>query len=164
MERAKSNRIPIPEPEDNPPCFVCGSRNPEGMHLQFFREGESVVAECTTPATWSGWGDVLHGGFQSLLLDELCSWAVSVLLGVRSFVTAELTVRFRRPVKVASPLTVRARIVEHDAERALTHGEILDPEGVVMTEATAVIRLLPPERFRELTGSPGEGPARGSAG
>lgn len=143
-------RVPIPEPTDNPPCFACGSANPEGMHLQFFLEGDEVVTEFTAPRTWSGWGDVLHGGFQSLLLDEVCSWAFATLAESRAFVTSELTTTFKRPVRVEKPLTIRGRIVERDERQALTTGEILDADGHVLTVGHVTIRILSPDRFESI--------------
>jgi len=143
-------RIPIPEPADNPPCFACGSKNPDGMHLQFYLEGDEVVTEFTAPSTWSGWGDILHGGFQSLLLDEVCSWAFSTVGSCRSFVTSELTVTFKRPVRVGQPLTIRGRIQERDDPRVLTTGEILDADGHVLTTGRATMRVLPTERFESI--------------
>jgi len=154
-------RVPIPEPPDNPPCFACGSRNPEGMHLRFFRDGDEVVTEFTAPKTWSGWGDVLHGGFQTLLLDETCSWAFATLARCRTFVTSKLEVTFRRPVRVAQPLAIRCRIVERDEHRAITAGEILDADGRTLTEGVVTIRVLPPGKFEAVANQPaGEGSFR----
>lgn len=156
-------RVPIPEPPDNPPCFACGSKNPEGMHLAFFRDGDEVVTEFTAPRTWSGWGDVLHGGFQTLLLDETCSWAFATLARCRTFVTARLEVSFKRPVRVAQPLTVTCRIVERDERRAITTGEIRDAAGAVLTAGVVTIRVLPPDAFEAVANQPaGAGPFRES--
>lgn len=144
-------RTPIPEPPDNPACFACSAKNPDGMHLKFFLEDdERVVTEFTAPRTWSGWGDILHGGFQSLLLDETCSWAYGTLTESRSFVTATLEVDFKRPVRVTRPLTVRAWIKERGAGATKLVGEILDEEGRVLTTGRAEIRELAPERFEKV--------------
>lgn len=154
-------RVPIPEPPDNPTCFACSSQNPDGMHLTFFREGDLVLTEFTAPPTWSGWGDILHGGFQSLLLDEVCSWAYATLAGGRSFVTARLEVAFRRPARVSQRLTATGRLIEHDDRRALLDGQLLDPEGRLLSEAQAEMRVLSPERFQQVAGqSASDGPFR----
>lgn len=124
------------------------------MHLQFFLEGDEVVTEFTAPRTWSGWGDVLHGGFQTLLLDEVCSWAFATLARSRAFVTSELTTTFKGPVRVEQPLTIRARIVERDDRQALTTGEILDSDGRVLTVGRVTIRILSSDRFESIAHQP----------
>lgn len=144
-------RVPIPEPPDNPACFACSAKNPDGMHLKFFlEEEERVVTEFTAPRTWSGWGDILHGGFQSLLLDETCSWAYATLTESRSFVTGKLEVSFKRPVRVQQQLTVRAWIDERGERATTLSGEILDSDGQVLTTGKAVIRELPADKFEQV--------------
>jgi uncharacterized protein (TIGR00369 family) len=144
-------RVSIPEPPDNPACFACSAKNPEGMHLRFFLEDERfVTTEFTAPRTWSGWGDILHGGFQSLLLDETCSWAYATLAQSRSFVTAKLEVAFKRPVRVQQPLVARAWLEQRGERETTVAGEILDDQGLLLTTGRAVIRELSAERFREV--------------
>ena len=59
-----------------PRCFCCGPENPSGIKLRFTKEDDDTVTTTfTAPDDWTGWGRILHGGFQTLLLDETMSWA-----------------------------------------------------------------------------------------
>ena len=65
----------FPAQTDVPRCFVCGLDNPSGLKLRFSREGQtSVSTQFTLPRDWTGWGNVMHGGFHALLLDEITAW------------------------------------------------------------------------------------------
>ena len=153
-----TERIPIAAPPDNPPCFACSSEAEHGLRLTFFREGDAVVTEHAADARYAGWDGILHGGMQSLLLDEVSSWAAGVLTGSRAFVTAELRVWYRRPVPVEELLTIRGWLVGQDDHRAEVASDIRDASGALLTEGRAVIRKLSAERFEALTGRPPPGP------
>ena len=58
-------------------CIGCSPDNPMGLHLDFWEDGEDVVSRWTPTADYQGWIDTLHGGVQSLLLDEVAGWVVT---------------------------------------------------------------------------------------
>ena len=90
-------------------CVVCGSSNTLGLRLEFTEAADgSVSASCDCNRVLEGYPDILHGGVVSSLLDGAmtnCLFAHG-----HPSVTAELTVRFRHPVKIDTPATVRAWI------------------------------------------------------
>jgi len=92
-------------------CFVCGPQNPIGLKAVFVldRQARSACSELILPREFQGWENVVHGGMLSTLLDEAAIYACRTL-GER-FVTAELQVRFRKPVQVGAPLRVEAFVV-----------------------------------------------------
>ncbi len=136
-----------------PRCFCCGPENPSGLKLRFIKESDAAVSTTfTAPEDWTGWGRVLHGGFQTLLLDETTSWAAFGALGERSFVTREITVRFLRPVHVGEPLTILGRIVEDRGRALVAKGEIRNAAGEVLSEADAVLVRLDERAMRAVTG------------
>ena len=55
--------------------------------------------------------------------------------------TAELTVRFRRPTPIEQVLAFEARHVAHDGRRIEAWGAIYDGEGRIAAEATAIFVL-----------------------
>ncbi len=134
------------KPTQTDGCFACGQRNPEGLHLSFF-----VDPDARTSATvWVprpvhvGYADTVHGGLVSTVLDE----AVAKLAGGLGSpaVTAELRVRFRKPVPVGRPLRVVARLVE-------ARGRLLRAEAAAWLEdgteaATASAKLMIPRGNR----------------
>ncbi len=144
----------IPEPPDNPPCFVCSDKNPDGLKLKFYREGDSVVTDFTPRESWTGWGKILHGGFQSLVLDEITSWCYAALGRGTAFVTSELKVSFKRPVHVGQTLTVRGTVLSEGEGTVTSRGEILSSDGVLLSEALATLKLVDRDRFEAIAGSP----------
>ena len=57
-------------------CFVCGDKNPDGLRIRFFTEGEEAVAECIADARFQGFKGIYHGGLTATLLDEIMAKAV----------------------------------------------------------------------------------------
>jgi uncharacterized protein (TIGR00369 family) len=104
-------------------CFVCGSQNPDGLRICFeYPEPGRCRAVFTPPKKYQGWHGILHGGIISTLLDEAFAHAAGGATrsvdGVGA-VTAELSVRFKKPVRIGEPaflegrvLTVKGRVIE----------------------------------------------------
>jgi acyl-coenzyme A thioesterase PaaI-like protein len=143
----------LPQQAAAPRCFCCGPENPAGLKLRFIKESDtSVSTTFTPPDDWTGWGRIMHGGFQSLLLDETTSWAAFGALGERSFVTREITVRFLHPVRVGQPLTILGRVTEDRGRTVLVRGEIRSAVGELLTEAESVLWRLDEQAMRAVTG------------
>ena len=105
-------------------CFGCSPSNPIGLHLTFERRGDAVEAAVTIAEHFHGAPSVAHGGIVATLLDEISCAAVAFLRD-QWVVTGELSVRYERPVPVAHPLTLTARIVEEAHSRyAVVHGVV----------------------------------------
>ena len=103
---------------DDQMCFGCGGRNARGLRLKFtLTAGGRRIRTVWTPSKeHQGYADITHGGMIGLVLDELMGnllWK----LGHPS-VTAEMTVRFRRPAHVGERLACEARITEEVKGRA----------------------------------------------
>ena len=119
-------------------CFVCGDRNPIGLKTQFTLDRGERRAECeiSLPKEFQGWENVVHGGILSTLLDEAAIYACRTI-GER-FVTAEISVRYRRPVSVERPMNVSARVLK-------VKRNILEVESTVVqageTCADAVVKI-----------------------
>ncbi|MCB9684373.1 MAG: hypothetical protein H6735_04945 [Alphaproteobacteria bacterium] len=63
-------------------CFGCGPHNHHGLQLRFFREGDHVVTTLDHQhAHWQGPPNILHGGLQATLADEVGAWTLVGLLG-----------------------------------------------------------------------------------
>ncbi len=103
---------------DDQMCFGCGSKNARGLRLGFTFDARHrrIRTEWTPAKEHQGYADIVHGGMIGLVLDELMGnllWK----LGHPS-VTAEMTVRFRRPAHVGERLACEARITEEVKGRA----------------------------------------------
>ena len=134
MSGASATRRPVVFREGESRCFGCGSLNPLGLQLRFFETDDGIEMDWTAPAHVEGAPGIVHGGIQGTVLDEaLCMTAYAKR--ATPVVTGELTVRYRKPVPVAVPLLVRARIVEEDARSFVIAGAIhLAASGETLTE------------------------------
>ncbi len=122
-------------------CFVCGKENPQGLHLSFRHpELGRAETECLIPEHFSGWEHLTHVGLLATLLDEAMAYACLSLQG--NAVTAELTVRFLKPVEVGQLVRVTGRVVETRRRVVNTEGEILGPDGQAVARGQARFLLV----------------------
>jgi uncharacterized protein (TIGR00369 family) len=123
-------------------CFACGPNNPIGLKLAFRVDGDDYVTEFTPRPEHQGWDDIVHGGLIATVLDECMArmlWERGLL-----FATAELTVRYKSPLRVGTTMTVRARTVRESDRLVEAEAEGVDDSGTAIALARA--RLL---RVRE---------------
>jgi len=80
-------------------CFGCGPHNDKGLRLRFRREGEQVTTRFVLSKGYDGPPDLLHGGIQAVICDELAGW---VLVGLRARigVTTSMNVRYIRGIRL----------------------------------------------------------------
>ncbi|GMV36615.1 MAG: hypothetical protein AMXMBFR61_11230 [Fimbriimonadales bacterium] len=125
-------------------CFVCGADNPYGLRLVFIRDEAGVFTEFVPEARHCGYPGVLHGGIVASLLDETLGWAASVVKR-RYFLTADLRVRYRRPVLAGTRVRVNGRYLGDKAGFWRAEGEVVDATGVVYASATGLYTSAPDE-------------------
>ena len=96
--------------DDDHLCFACGKDNPDGLHLEFEAVGSDVRTSVMFPRKFQGYSGVVHGGLVSTVLDE----TMVTLLNRMGYLalTAELSVRFREPVRVGERIDVTASLIE----------------------------------------------------
>lgn len=97
---------------DNDFCFACGGKNPLGLHLQFFRDGDMFCTHVTPKPHWQGFAGVVHGGLQSTIIDDLMSNHL-FRLEHAWVATGELALRFRKPVPIDQELLFASRVESH---------------------------------------------------
>ncbi len=112
-------------------CFGCGPANAEGLRIKSFARGDEVVAEWTPERKHEAFDGVLNGGIVGTLFDCHCNWTAARHLMEASgadtppcTVTAEYRVVLRRPTPSTGPVTLRARVVEAGADRAVVEGPL----------------------------------------
>jgi acyl-coenzyme A thioesterase PaaI-like protein len=124
-------------------CYVCGPENPEGLHVQFFRDGpQGCRALYTARTEHNGWPGMQHGGVTFALMDEALGWAVH-FQGLQG-VTARADTRFRQPVSTGDKLIIRGWTLERRHRLMTARAEIrLDnPEQTLVAETNATMFLL----------------------
>lgn len=116
---------------DDGRCFACGPLNPIGLHLSFEPDGENgAKAQIVLSENFQGWQGVAHGGIVMALLDEVMAHAAG-MAGYRG-VTAGLNARFKHPVPLGVPLTVRARVLWVRRGVLAIEGELRDGDGALL--------------------------------
>lgn len=139
-------------------CFVCGQRNPYGLHLHFRNEGAQIVADFTGDDRHQGFPGVVHGGILAAILDETMG-RVSVLEH-RWVMTARLELRYRAPAPIGVALRVHAEALDSRARMVRVKGVIAhaDDPSVICCEAEGTFLPLPGEvRAQAIEQYPGLG-------
>lgn len=98
----------------------------------------------------------VHGGLVATLLDQMLGHAIAAA-GVGGM-TAELTVRYRRPTPYGVPLVVRARHERTDGRRIYARGELLAGDTVTAEAEGLFIRVSADRVARFLQASAAETP------
>lgn len=107
-------------------CFGCSPDNPIGLHMNFRLEGDEVICDWTPGELYQGWMNVLHGGIQATLMDEIASWWVMVKLQTAG-VTSKMEVRLLKTAHMdQAPFRLVARLQEMNKNIALVKVELFD--------------------------------------
>jgi acyl-coenzyme A thioesterase PaaI-like protein len=119
-------------------CFVCGESNPAGIHVRFYEQADgSVLSRFTGCDHHQGYPGRMHGGVITAVMDETMGRAIMTRYGAKIWgVTAELTVRFRKPVPLGVELTAVGRITAEKTRLFEGSGEMYLPDGSVAVEAS----------------------------
>jgi acyl-coenzyme A thioesterase PaaI-like protein len=113
-------------------CFGCGPANPRGLRLKsVVQAGGEVLCQWTPEPHHEAFPGVLNGGIIGTLLDCHCNWTAAWHLMQATgsdrppcTVTAEYTVRLRRPTPSGVPVTLRAHVTEAETDRAWVEGTL----------------------------------------
>jgi hypothetical protein len=123
-------------------CFACGMKNPLGLQLKFYLDGERMCARVTPMDHWQGYHGVLHGGLQATILDDLMNNHLFRVQRVWT-ATAELKLRYRLPVPLDRELLFYSELVGGQSRVWELRGACMlaaMPEGKPLT--TAVGRFM----------------------
>ncbi len=110
-----------------------------GQMPVFTQTGPTTLqALVTAPASWSGLGTIMHGGFQGLLLADILERVAKDLVSEGGALPRDLTLRYHRPVPVAIPICIWGYLVEDRGQVIETYGEIKDANDNLLTEAEGI--------------------------
>jgi len=142
MESERVNRV------TDHGCFGCGERNPIGLKLAFFRNGDAVEARFTPQPEHEGYSGLVHGGILATVLDEAMSWAV-IASTKRLMVTARMAITYRQPVFVGQPLRVRGWVAENRGRLVRSRAAVHDAtDDRLLAEAEGTFLRAPAELER----------------
>ncbi|WP_299017714.1 PaaI family thioesterase [uncultured Photobacterium sp.] len=116
-------------------CIACGrvDHNPDSLGLAFTLGPDgTVTAPFKVSTRYQGYDGLLHGGMISTLLDAAMTHCLFAQ-GIQAL-TAELTVRFSKPVEVGQEIMLKARILGqrggiYQLEARITQGRQLLARG-----------------------------------
>lgn len=124
-------------------CFGCGADNPVGLRLSFAAANNGVRAHFVPGPEHQDFDDIVHGGIISTLLDEAMAWATAAA-GIWA-VTADIRVRFRRPVHVDERTVVSAEVVSERGRLVTTSATLAAvANGELKASATATFVRVDP--------------------
>jgi uncharacterized protein (TIGR00369 family) len=143
-------------------CYVCGQSHPRGLRARFMADVDGRVHIDFRPDdTQTGYEGVVHGGVISALMDELLGWTIVLQTGRMCF-TAELTIRFLKPILVGHTYRAMARPGIERAKSWESHGDLQDQSGRVYAEAQGRYATLSAEQtaavVARMTYQPGDLP------
>lgn len=118
---------------DDHMCFACGKDNPDGLKLEFEFDGNEVTTSITFPKKFQGYRDVVHGGLVSTVLDEAMVTLLNRLGHLA--VTAELSVRFLRPIAVGERVDVTASLAERRGRLFRVEAKAVSSDGTEVARA-----------------------------
>lgn len=125
-------------PKNGNLCFGCGADNPFGLKLTFYGDADNGKAwtEFSPPSFMAGSNNIMHGGFISLLLDEVSSKVLSVL--GKGGLTRHLDVSFEKPVYLNHSIRLEAELKQNEGRKHFIEARILNSKGEVLAKSKAV--------------------------
>lgn len=127
-------------------CFGCSPNNQSGLRMEFFKEEDEIVCRWDPQDHFEGFHDILHGGIQATMMDEIASWVVFVMLDTAG-VTYELSTRYRKPVMISKGvISIRAKLVKQQKRIAEIEARLYDGDGQLCSESLAKYFVMPREK------------------
>lgn len=123
-------------------CFGCGAANAQGLQIKSHsligaEIGDEVTAVWVPQAHHQAFEGMISGGIVGTLLDCHSNWTAAHAFMLDrgadqppSTVTADYSVRLRRPTPFGPPLTITARVTELAGDRCTVTAEV-SAEGTV---------------------------------
>ena len=125
-------------------CFGCGPANEKGLRIRSIPTTDSAYAEVI--AGWmpekhhEAFPGVLNGGIIGALLDCHSNWTAAWHLMKKSgatsppcTVTAEFSVKLKRPTPTDAPVQLSAKVVSSEADRAVVEATLIAAGKVTST-------------------------------
>ncbi len=141
--------------KENYQCFGCSPLNNIGLKLEFWEDGEQILAFWHPRKELEGYANVLHGGIQATIHDEVASWTVYTKCKTAG-VTSSVEVKYRKPVVIdGNEIVIKGELLEFNRRQAKIKTTIVDKEGVVCSEGLVTYFLFSQEDSKNKYQYPG---------
>lgn len=141
-------------------CFGCGPANEKGLRIRSmapatFNAGamglNEVIADFTPEPHHEAFENVLNGGIIGALLDCHSNWTAAWHLmktsgadSVPCTVTAEFSVKLKRPTSSKHPVRLSAKVVSSEGDRAVVEATLMS-NGKVTSTCTGTFVAVKPD-------------------
>lgn len=138
------NPFTTSKPEEEYQCFGCSPFNKQGLRLTFTDIGEQEIETIWKPEShFEGFFNMLHGGIQATLHDEIAGWLVFSKCGT-SGVTQNLHVNYLKHVFVTDEkIRMTAILKEKEEKKAVITTRLYNSSGEICSEAEVTYFLFP---------------------
>lgn len=137
-------------------CFGCSPTNPIGLQLTFTEEGDEIVSHWEPKPDYQGFFNILHGGIQATLMDEIASWTVYVKAKTAGF-TSKAELRYLKNVGINDgPLTLRSRLAGMRRNLADIEVNLFNKDGQLCAKGLLTFFTFSREKSKEELYYPGE--------
>jgi uncharacterized protein (TIGR00369 family) len=130
-------------------CFGCSPDNPLGLHLVFTEEGDEIVSHWHPDKNFQGYFNILHGGIQATLMDEIASWTVYVKVKTAGF-TSKAEIRYLKSVGMdQGPVTLRSRLKQMRRNLADIEVQLFDKNNTLCAQGLLTFFTFPLDKSKE---------------
>jgi acyl-coenzyme A thioesterase PaaI-like protein len=146
--RPRAQPDPVGRAQDFfPTSPVIGFANPVAPPVVVEAVDGGLVGSAWFDYQYEGPPTCVHGGVIAMVFDEMLG-AANILAG-NPGMTGTLTIRYRKPTPLRTPLRLEARFVSRDGRKILTTGAIYHGD-VLTAEAEGIFIELVPQRFMKI--------------
>ncbi len=131
-------------------CFGCSPGNPLGLHLKFTEDGDEIQSTWSPDTNFQGYFNILHGGIQATLMDEIASWTVYVKVKRAGF-TSRAEIRYLNVVGMDNgPVFLRSRVKQMRRNLADIEVKLFDNTGLLCADGLLTFFTFSEEKSKKL--------------
>lgn len=135
-------------------CFGCSPTNKNGLKMDFFEDGDYVICNWKPKNYFAGYKNVLHGGIQATLVDEVASWTIFTKAKTAG-VTSEISIKYKKPVYLdEKKIVIKGKIRKIDKKFAVIQTQIFNSSEQLCSEADVTYYIYPREVAEKKLGFP----------
>jgi acyl-CoA synthetase (AMP-forming)/AMP-acid ligase II/acyl-coenzyme A thioesterase PaaI-like protein len=126
---------------------LIGLSNPIAPPIALGSRGQLAIGELQFPPTFEGAPGFVHGGFLAAAFDQVLGY-LGVLRGIPSL-TASLTIHYRKPTPIETPIVIEADIERIEGRKAFVRAR-MRAGGEITAEAEGLFIRIEAEHFMAL--------------
>ena len=113
-------------------CFACSSRNQIGLKLEIVQNDENCFSDFILSNDYTGFPNIIHGGIQATVIDEVGFWAMYNKYKTIGF-TTRMTLDYLNKVEANTKLRAIATKIERNNTLVNVEVKILNKDNAVGT-------------------------------